>query len=168
MYQRFWHFVRNNHLLVLFTLLFQPHTGFTHGQADLCDRREDLIEQCGEFHDCLVDEHISPHIGFCKAEFEEIHFIMCDRGSDMVQCPMGEICKIGIIDPSIGVCSPLSHEHQGTMNELINGESEGCQSRSTDLFPFSILFSLYLISLYLHRRCLSSPKSDVSSLTSVT
>ena len=166
MYQRFWCFVPNN-LMVSLIVLLHSNIGFTHGQADLCDRQQDLIEQCGEFHDCVVNEQVSPHIGFCKAEFEDISFTLCDRSSEMVPCPTGEICKIGTIDPNIGVCSPLSHPHQTTMDTLINGESEGCQSQSMTQSSVSLFFGLCLIGIYLHKHRLSSHQ-PVDLFNSVT
>ena len=152
MYQRLWHYVFDYLVMVLFIFLVYPSFSFAHGQADLCDRRENLIEQCGEFHNCIVDELVSPNIGYCKAEFEDLDFTMCNRHSEEVPCPVGEVCKIGTIDPNIGVCSPLSTTHPMMVDEELTMSESGCQSQPYSQSPLQLFFGLCLMSLYVYLR----------------
>jgi hypothetical protein len=132
-----------------------------HGEAVLCDNRESLLDQCGGAHECVTDESIDSFIGYCRAEAEEITFQLCDRSSDEIVCMIGEICKIGTIDPQIGVCmslslSPIGEEASiGNMGsedmEAEDIESEGCQMTSSDspLSEIIALFSLLIFGLLL-------------------
>ena len=79
-----------------------------HGDAVLWDAREDIIEQCGEVHECVTDPEVSEAIGYCKADTEDISFTLCDRGASESPCGEGEVCKIGTIDPEIGVCAEVT------------------------------------------------------------
>ena len=79
-----------------------------HGEAVLCDATGDLVEQCGEFHECVTDPEVSDVIGYCKAETEDISFTLCDRDATESRCAEGEVCKIGTIDPQIGVCAEVA------------------------------------------------------------
>ena len=96
-----------------------------HGEAVLCDVQGDIVEQCGEAHDCVTDPEVSEAIGYCKAEAEDISFTLCDRGAESPTCMMDEVCKIGTIDPNIGVCAAVAElpedsageEAQSSINE---------------------------------------------------
>lgn len=135
------HHLHHLHLLSLGLLvcLFvgTPLTGYAHGEVDLCDRGEDLIVQCGEFHDCVVDEMVSSEIGYCKAEFEDLFFAMCDRRVEGMGCEVGEICKIGIIDAHIGVCMNLSGTYP-TANETMDQDDQGMSDESGCQSPSSL------------------------------
>ena len=125
-----------------------------HGEAVLCDNRESLIDQCGGAHECVTDESIDSFIGYCRAEAEEISFQLCDRSSDEIVCMIGEICKIGTIDPQIGVCMSLSLPpigEEALIMESEDMESEGCQMTSSDrsLSEIIALFSLLSFGLLL-------------------
>ena len=104
--------------------------GWTHGEAVLCDNREDLIIQCGDFHDCIIDEEVSEFIGYCKAMAEEIMFTLCDRQLEGMGCELGEVCKIGTIDPHIGVCMPIPNFTPPSPEEM--NEEEGVMTNGED------------------------------------
>ena len=142
-------------LVFLFTGLSMlcgiPSEGWSHGEAVLCDNREDLIIQCGDFHECITNEDVSEFIGYCKAMAEEIMFTLCDRRLEGMGCEVGEVCKIGTIDPHIGVCMPIPNFNppvQGGMSEeeemmtggdmMMGGDQESDSSMNEDLTPSSL------------------------------
>ncbi len=92
-------------LMTLLSTALCSANAYAHGEAVLCDAQGDLVEQCGEAHACVTDPEVSESIGYCKADTEEISFVLCDRSAP--SCGPNEVCKIGTIDPNIGVCSEL-------------------------------------------------------------
>lgn len=136
---------------------------WAHGEAVLCDNRLDLVEQCGEVHDCVIDSAVSEHIGYCKAEAEDISFVICDREAEVSTCDEGEVCKIGTIDSQIGVCAELEepmetddhddHDHEGH-DDHDHGDHDdhdhdhgGCQSDPHSPSSFSLISLISLIIL---------------------
>ena len=146
-------------LCVAFVCFLFSSQSFAHEDAILCDTMEDLIEQCGEEHDCITDTSISDRIGYCKAAAENISFVLCDRSTEETTCGEGEICKIGTIDPDIGVCAEVSipeedeeddhsdhdhdshgHDHDGHDHD--HGCHQSTVGSSSYLFIFLILLSV--------------------------
>ena len=154
-------------LSVAFVCFLFSSQSFAHEDAILCDTMEDLIEQCGEEHDCITDTSISDRIGYCKAAAENISFVLCDRSTEETTCVEGEICKIGTIDPDIGVCAEVSipaedeeddhsehdhddhddhdhdaHEHDHDDRDHDHGCHQSTVGSSSYLFIFLILLSV--------------------------
>lgn len=116
--------------LTLCFLILIPSLALAHGEAVLCDNREELVAQCGEDHACVTDPAVSEFIGYCKANAENIAFTLCDHAADDPGCASDEVCKIGTIDPHIGVCAQVTST-EDTAHEHAHDESEdegGCQS----------------------------------------
>ena len=137
--------------IVCFSLLSTPSSVFAHGEAVLCDNRGDLIEQCGEEHECIIDEQVNENIGYCKAVGESIVFQMCDRQAEGMGCDEGEVCKIGTLDPQIGVCASVSHSlPNASESEMSTDDAQtGCQT--THSSPSLILWTLILMGLSFKR-----------------
>ena len=100
-----------------------PLSAAAHGDAVLCDVRGDLLEQCGEVHECITSPAVSPYIGYCKSEFEDFSFTICDRSVTPSPCARNEVCKIGTIDPQIGVCYEFVMIYPST-STAVGGENE--------------------------------------------
>ena len=146
--------------LVLGLMLCHSSAAFAHGEAVLCDHQRDLVEQCGEVHECVTDPEVSEVIGYCKADTEDISFTLCDRSAEESPCASGEVCKIGTIDPQIGVCAEVvtemdsgnsdeedhsGHDH-GDHDHGDHDHSEGCQSSSSSSPTTPIALLIMIIS----------------------
>ncbi len=90
--------------LVVLLICAAPASAAAHGDPILCDTREDVVEQCGPVHACMIDPDVDENIGVCQGDFEEESFTVCDRRREEETCPMGQVCRIGNIDPNIGAC----------------------------------------------------------------
>ncbi len=100
------HLFRHTGALTLCAILcFSAPPALAHTEASLCDRRQDIAEQCAEAHDCVTRPEVSEHIGYCKGDIENISFAMCDQRRGDEDCATGDVCLLGTIDPHIGVCS---------------------------------------------------------------
>ncbi len=89
---------------VVLLTLGVPASVAAHGDPILCDIREDVVEQCGPVHHCMIDQEVDENIGVCSGDFEDTSFIVCDRRREDETCPMNQVCRIGNIDPNIGAC----------------------------------------------------------------
>jgi|GEM_PF-3312307 len=118
-------------LTLLWVLISSPQVAQAHGDAVLCDAQGDLIEQCGETHECVTDPEVSESIGYCKAEGEDISFTLCDREASESTCGEGEVCKIGTIDPRIGVCAEVTATPIAG-GEMAGGETAGGETAGGD------------------------------------
>ena len=140
-----------------------------HGEAVLCDATLDLVEQCGEEHDCVTNPEVSETIGYCKAETEDISFTICDRSAEVSICESGEVCKIGTIDPNIGACAEVveepvededDHDHDHEHGDHEHGDhsdhgdhddhDHGCDASSRP--SSSLLFGLMIWGALIGRR----------------
>lgn len=91
-------------LLFLLLLTLPSAAAFAHGVPDMCDARQDIVAQCGEFHTCRTRPEVSEDIGVCEGEFEEERFLSCDRRRDDDDCGADFVCRTGTVDPNIGAC----------------------------------------------------------------
>lgn len=126
--------------LLLLLLLSSPTTALAHGVPDMCDTRQDIVSQCGEFHSCATRTEVSDDIGVCEGEFEEERFSTCDRRRGDEDCGEGLVCRIGALDPNIGACierppiSYLDSEPEAPAMEE-DPEASGCTHAPTPRAP---------------------------------
>lgn len=79
-------------------------TSWAHGIPDLCRPDGDLETQCGAEHDCELTDGVSAEVGVCQSVIEGTMYRTCDQRRDDADCPTGQVCRIGEIDPHIGAC----------------------------------------------------------------
>ena len=130
-----------------------------HTLAELCDASEDIIAQCGDLHECVTNPDVDTDIGYCAAPEEGLDFTLCDRRAP-VTCGPKQLCRIGTIDPHIGVCdvdpfAGIIVEDQGddpTVNPT-EGEGDeapeepGCAAAASGSSPASTPLALIAVLL---------------------
>lgn len=131
------------------TLCLPAGAASAHTLAELCDASQDVVEQCSDLHDCVLDPAVDANIGYCAAPDEGLDFTLCDRRVPD-SCGPKQRCRIGTIDPNIGVCDVdpfagiiVENEEDPRDEEDTEGADEpGCASASGGPSPTPTLLAL--------------------------